>query len=122
MEELREVVESGPVVVSVGGLRLVEVVWRPRGGQTRRGTLGPRQYDSASSPRGVSEPPRRRRACAAGSASGSARRAAHWLGSTSLPALGAAVSVDAHLAVERGTNQFARAVDDASAARAAAPT
>ena len=64
--------------------------------------MGPRQYDSASSPRGVSEPPRRRRACAAGSASGSARRAAHWLGSTSLPALGAAVSVDAHLAVERG--------------------
>ena len=36
-----------------------------------------------------------------------------------MPALGAAVGVDAHLAVERGTNQFARAVDDASAARAA---
>ena len=115
MEELREVVESGPVVVSVGGLRLVEVV---RGVRARARTLTSVVRLRAVAEGGVGAPPRRR----LWRLTGSARAAAHWLGSTSLPALGAAVSVDAHLAVESGTNQSTRAVDDASAARAAAPT
>ena len=58
MEELREVVESGPVVVSVGGLRLVEVVWRSRRLQLLWGGAPPGVRLRAVAEGGVGAPPR----------------------------------------------------------------
>ena len=117
-KSLREDRRSGPGRrFSLGAKGIYLFIGVPGGGLDGAGPR--REVRPGPSPRRWE---RRRGAVASARLTGSARSAAHWLGSTSLPALGSRRRAERAPSPShtRDESVHARAVDDASAARAAA--